>query len=771
MDYSKNYARWLEGLTKDQFDDLIKVFIKEFWKVDTVSITDGSGDGGIDVKVFKNNRGKKIPLQITIDKNTIPKLKKDLIKISELIEEYGYSDKFYFYYSKGVSEKKVIEVKEFARTEYDIDLEIFDNKLIGTYIDKPSYSSTREKLKEILNLYPKSEESYFDNNKKLYFDYLTYADESKELKEKFISSFILNTLYISNGSGFCIDELKEKVKEEFDVTGSGLYFDRIIQNLLTIKKIIKKGENLIIEEEEYKKIKTIKENSDLLENEFTSRLQEIINEVEQPIEIRKVIEKLKTIYENQKQLSVNEISENLNDYDDDSVKDFFNYVKKVFNDETEAKKFITKVLDLCTINNFIQISAAGKIYKKLINNPEFSAYTNRVNKEIFIDTPVLIYLLLVLKEPKYEYDNYYFKIAKKLFNLINSEINYGNYNTTQLYINELADYIKKAIKLIPLEKSGIFKSLGGTNNEIHNFYTALKYDGLFDGSFQKFIESFGISIFESEKPNDYLSQALFNIFKLNNVSIDDVEPFDKMNQNKNEFEKIEKQFIDTYSDLNIKNRNQRSLRYDSLVMQHISTNFEANEDPTILTWDKTFKPFRKAYLTKNLNSNYWHIFTPGNFIDHISLLRFKINGDSISNEILSMIETDFEVVKKVGKLADIITSIVDLKSEVGINLSTGLSRIRKEHIYQINTTDKERDTAESKAQPIDEIIDNLINYYSKKKGQYDFKDFTESLKNEESIEPLLKILERESNYYIRNSVYNQDYEKDFDEIIKKTKHK
>ena len=206
-------------------------------------------------------------------------------------------------------------------------------------------------------------------------------------------------------------------------------------------------------------------------------------------------------------------------------------------------------------------------------------------------------------------------------------------------------------------------------------------------------------------------------------------------------------------------------------MQHISTNFEINLDPTIITWDKTFKPFRKAYLPKNPNSNYWHIFTPGNFLDHISLLQFKINGDSISNEILSMIETDFEVVKKVRKLADVITSIVDLKSEIGINLSTGLAKIRTEHIYQINTTNKDLDidTEESKAQPIDQVIDDLINYYSNKKGEYEFKDFTESLKIDDNIKTLLQILEQESKSLIGNSVYEKDFKKEFDKVIKKSK--
>ena len=362
-----------------------------------------------------------------------------------------------------------------------------------------------------------------------------------------------------------------------------------------------------------------------------------------------------------------------------------------------------------------------------MNNPEFKAYTNRVNKEIFIDTPVLIYLLLIFKEPDSEYDNYYYKTAKKLFDLINSEENYGTYNTTQYYIYELADYLKGAINLIPLDKLNVFKNLGGSNNEFYTFYEYLKNEENLELSFQEFIESFGIIISEAEKQNTYISQVLFNIFKVNKIYIDDVEAFDKNHNTKKDFEIIEKQFIDIYTENKI-SRNRRSLRFDSLLIQHLCNNFEPKDDPTLITWDKSFKIFRNAYLPKNPNSDYWHIFTPGNFLDHISLIGFKINGDSISNEILAMIETDFEVVKKVRKLADVLSSIIDLKSEVGINLSVGLAKIRRDYIYQINKTTDENTIDENNRQPIDNLVEDLINYYDNKVGEYNFTDFTETLK-------------------------------------------
>lgn len=63
-------------MTKDQFDVFIKSFIKEYFNVETVSIIDGKGDGGLDVKIHEDRKANKIPLQVTVDKNVYSKLEK-----------------------------------------------------------------------------------------------------------------------------------------------------------------------------------------------------------------------------------------------------------------------------------------------------------------------------------------------------------------------------------------------------------------------------------------------------------------------------------------------------------------------------------------------------------------------------------------------------------------------------------------------------------------------------------------------------------------------
>lgn len=387
MDFTQNYVNWISGLTKDQFDQFIKAFIKDFWKVDTVVITDGKGDGGLDVKFFEDKKKRKIPLQITIDKNVYSKLQKDLGKISKLIDEYNYSESFYFYYSRGASEAKVIELENIARESFSINLEFFDNKMIASYLDRPHFFNSREVLRNFFGDFLRPEETYFDENQKLYFDYLSYADDSRELKERFIISFILNELYIKEDNG-SLSTLVQKIKEEFGIKVSENYCLRLLNNLVVSKKV-EKGYNhkFKLTTSEYQNIKTIRSNSEILEKEFSSKLQKIINESDSKLEIRLVIEKLNKIFQSQKKIDLKEISEEL--YEDDSsieIREFYDYVRTCFDYRDSYKIFLTDVFQLCAENNFLAKISAGKMFKDLMNNPEFTAYARRNNKEVFIDT-------------------------------------------------------------------------------------------------------------------------------------------------------------------------------------------------------------------------------------------------------------------------------------------------------------------------------------------------------------------------------------------------
>lgn len=771
-DYTKNITRWIDGFTKDQFDVFIKVFIKDYFKVDTVSLTDGKGDGGIDVKVFTNKVDRKIPLQLTVDSNVYAKLEKDLVKISNLINKYSYSDNFYFFYSKGAAEKKVNELKEIAKRDFSIGLEVFDNKLLASYLDKPDFAASRNKLRELLGGFLKNEKTYFSENDKMCFDLLNHNSDSIELKERFIYAFILNEFFKSSSNSLTKESIKSKLVEEFNLQNPEYYCNKIIETLLTKSKIVIETTTVYkLTTSEKKNLESIKADSDLLEKEFLSKLQTIFSKYNGKVELKIIVEKLFNIFKKYKEIDADEINETyeLVNGENNEIKELINYLNESLTDQNDTKKLIYEIISLCSENDFIIKISAGKLYKDLMNSSEYDAYSRRQNKEVFLDTPVLLYLLMVMKEEKFNYDNYRYKVAENLFNVIKNSDGTTIYNTIEPYVIELADYLNTTIKLIPIYDTGLLDSLGGTTNELLNFFIKVKENGLFEGKFEDYIKDFGVDInmVYKDDTNDYLQQFLIHLFKVNNINIDVVHKYETDFKTKNDFLKVSKTLGEVYS-RNDTNRRPRSLKFDSLLFMHIYDTSIELIDPTVITWDNTFREFRKEFQAKNPGLRKWHLFKPGKYLDHVSLLNFKINNSAITNEILSMIDIEFEVVKGVKKLSDILTSIIDLKSAVGTKLSKGLAEIRDIYIYEItkDDTDKSNKTQEDR-QPIDEIVSNIFDYYTKKEGDYGIDDFTSILKIESAISEILELIKSESDYFQKYSRYSDNYKRKFDIVVQK----
>ena len=110
----------LDSMSKEEFDELVRIFQLSYLHNNEVVIVDGTNDGGCDLKVYQNKREIKKCVQVTIQKQIEVKLKRDLEKVSNKVSQYGYSNKFEFYCSISISEEKVEELKKFAIDKYDI---------------------------------------------------------------------------------------------------------------------------------------------------------------------------------------------------------------------------------------------------------------------------------------------------------------------------------------------------------------------------------------------------------------------------------------------------------------------------------------------------------------------------------------------------------------------------------------------------------------------------------------------------------------------------
>ena len=131
-----------------------------------------------------------------------------------------------------------------------------------------------------------------------------------------------------------------------------------------------------------------------------------------------------------------------------------------------------------------------------------------------------------------------------------------------------------------------------------------------------------------------------------------------------------------------------------------------------------------------------------------------------------MIEAEFEVIEGVRKIADTLASIIDLRSSRGIALSRGLADIRDINIYQINKENSD-DHIIKDNQAVDNIVSELVDYYSNTKGEFGFNDFINSLQIDEVVDELLNILKEENNHYMKYSQTTRTYKDKYDKLIKK----
>ncbi len=121
----------IESFTKEQFDNAVSIFQKHYLCYDDVVNTDGTNDGGCDIKLYKNKRQIKKCVQVTIQKLIQSKLYSDLKKVDNLIREYGYSTTFDFYCTVVISNKKIEKYIKYAAEEYGIELHLYEAKTIS----------------------------------------------------------------------------------------------------------------------------------------------------------------------------------------------------------------------------------------------------------------------------------------------------------------------------------------------------------------------------------------------------------------------------------------------------------------------------------------------------------------------------------------------------------------------------------------------------------------------------------------------------------------
>lgn len=728
----------IKGLRPDEFSELVRTFQTSYLHNNEAINVDGANDGGCDIKIFQSKREIKKCVQVTTQKQIELKLKKDLEKVSKMISQYRYSNKFEFYCSIPISEDKIEEYKKFAIDEHDIELDIYEAKRL-------SQLNCKEIVDYIYSLHSdvvlKPEQMNIDKATKTLYDLLANGKDSSDIKNSLVDSVIISILYEKAP----IDSLELKNELENRLGKNLPDILHSVNNLKTDRRIIKVPDNhnlIQLSELEYGNVKEILANSRKAEKDFCDSFAEILAKYQ--IDYNgEILNELKHLYQYHYS---NDIDDNTQSDESENLavfESFKKYLLNIIDDKEDICKLIQEISTLCSSNNYLNKISASESFLSLYKSNQLERYLNQKQKDIYLDTPTFVYLLCsYYGVDNNDWDNPFYRSMKSLIKLKDTYPDKISFYITQNYLGEVAGEIRKALIFSQFESYPFFKDMGGTRNTLFNYYEYLKHSNLFDNNdniedFKDFIYSLGL---DNTNPNDSrffkdTNQFLSQVAKDYEISIINWSQNDKYVEFKVAYEKILL--------ANSKNKSEMAVRND-VNQVIVSLEHDRDTDCYLTTWDTTIHLLRDKVLSEDehLKYSYFIICNPAKLSNRIALESFNIDGSALTNDIFAYADKRYDISNRVKSLLELIAPF--LKGSGSKKIFRKLGRIRKEQIELRGS--EVGDGKEEKNLPIEEIFMLLIPNKNKEKEDKDIMaKFSLFMSSEENSDYIIDIINQISD--------------------------
>lgn len=757
MSLTKQLTILLDSLEKKEFDKIVKIYLKKEYGFESIVFTDGKNDTGIDIKVF-DFKESKVQYQLTTQKSSTnaeksnfqSKLIDDLKKAQLNSLEYGFKDVLKFFYSKTLTNEKIREYEKLAFKEYGISLEIIEaNRLAQEAENILEIQAELYKISELDKF--NSDNSQFENT--LFYDLLSFGRPT-EFKTQIIESFVLQLFFSSEKLNK--EEVKISCEEKFQVEENDVFYERLLSRFLTEKKIYKdKSDQTYSLTPVHKKF--LKEKNDQFELDkaiFLKKINEILKPYNQEEFIDEYILQLKELYIENFNIDLADVLSNDTDFHISSIfKPFIRFIESKLTNKTQAKDIAIELLKYCLSNKFIQKLAATKVYSSKIDNGRLQNYINK-RKKIFVDTSVGLFGLCYFYRPKTNYDNYFYKASKAL-------IEYSRKENIQLYISErylweIQNHVRDAFRLLPFSEIENFSVLGSSRNVFYNFYNFLIKSGEIDSEkkFSEFLNEFQFSEGGSiDSFNSVLEYSLSNV----NIYKQEIGEY-KIEEANRLFEEAMAKYFKVKTNF--------ARNCDSIMLEFLADkNVDVHPiEPVFLTWDRTFFETHLRYVKKFPNSQNWLILTPNKIVDIYALLKFSINSETVTENLLALISDD--IIPNTHSLVDTLVFILNPNDEVGLEYTSRLAKIRDQEINQIHNAEFiPPENFEGQA-AIDNIFFNLTNHFKENLNKLD--DFKSLFTKKELIDNVITLLVDAIAEFYKTKKINEKLFVAFEKLIEKS---
>ena len=754
MSRKKLLIKLIDSSEKFEFDKIVKTYLKEVYRFERIVVTDGKDDLGIDIRVFDYGQSR-IQYQLTIQKNNTSqeknklssKLFEDVKKAKRNVEDYNYSNNLYFFYSHELTNKSKQDFQREALREYNINLNIID----ATQIAEESESNLN--LQNVIfstcgvDMSETKESLYSKDNQNLIYDLVGFGKTS-DIKLDIVESYILQCLFekgslsLKEIAGLCTEKFRSKENQRFyeNLTNRLYNQDKKIEYSKETKKYSLTSKK---REEVTNLIKQIR----LDENYFTGQIEKILEEYGQEKFVDEYLKLLYKIYVENFSKRV-KLSVEIEDISLESLKFF---VLKKLDKEQDSIQLLTKILQICDENKYLQRLCASTIFSEKVDIDNIQDKNN--DKQIYIDTTIALNLLCYYYDTDMEYNNYYYKLSRSLYDYCRE--NNIQLIITEIYLKEVSSHIREAFNLIPFTQIPEFTKLGGSRNIFYNFYYLLSKQDFIKESYTEFLESFGFKEYDSL---NRIKQNLEKYFKELSIKIIDIEKkYDIDNAIK---------LIGNDLSINFKYKTSFALNNDAIMLEYLGDpDIEVhNIKPIFITWDKTLFRILKDYFKENPNNQRWLQFTPNQFIDRYALLSFNINKETITKEMLAMLSGD--IVQNTYSLLDTLSLILNPNDEIGLKYTKRFTEMKDEQIYMIEKTSDEKQESQEDSY-LDRVIFDIVKYYREDKESYN--NLKKLFTSEKHIEDVLSIIRNGIEYYKERRQFDNNIINELNQQIENNK--
>lgn len=756
----------IESLSQDSFKKLVKNFYKQKYETKEVSICDGPYDGGIDIIIIKEGNEIKRNIQITVQKTQLEeKIESDLIKAKNNVDEFNYLNKLDFFVSTKMTKSKKNKLEKNAEVKYDITLKIFDAEYLSEI--EVEYPIIRDTIYGIYNFPNKDGFIKIDKRKKILYDLLSEGKDMRDIKEQFVFSYILLDLFTFPNSK--INDLSNRLEDVFSKSYDEKFYRDKLSKLIARHEVIKNKDDqtYILNECTKKRIDNILNQSLAFEKLLKEEIELFLHENSIKVSADEIVKLILDVYKANYEIDIDEINK-MDDNYANSIRKIYSNIIKYFKEKSfdlnSSKYLANKLLKICESSDYLNKISISLLFTNLYQSEGLDKYINQKVQKLILDTQILLRLLCVYYR-EVEVEDYAYSSVLEL-KKIKEENKRITFYTTNDYIIEVTNHILEAYKLNRFLDLPYLEKLGPSKNVFFNHYINLKKKNYITIDFIDFLDEITSckSYVQTKLNNSELYNYLIELFENLGLNLIDHERYNNFSEIKIEYEK-ELSHLDKLRPKYVIENDLRTILYLSCSNIHTDENGYLNE-PYLITWDTVFYSFRKNLLTNYEDYGFWYIYSPYKFIDRFSVSKFKLNPKSINFNIISIVETNYNMTSK-ASLLDVMSSLFNKESLTDLKLAQKLIDLKEkakpyDEVY-------EYEGIEERYSPLTDILIVLRNHYCTKESKYKLDDLTNIFQDSNYEDRIIKILETFIAYYAKEKILNLFDFTDFDNLIEEKK--